>query len=101
MRGLLLTLVLAAGCGKGSEPPEATSGSPNAMPETGPKKPGSKINEQAIARFESLCATCHGANGKGDGPAAANLSVKPRDYTDPAWQASVTDDQLRQIILLG
>jgi len=104
MRGLLLILVLASACGKGDEPPMPTSGSPNAMPETGPKKPrapGDKIDERAVARFQSLCATCHGEDGRGNGPAAPNLSVKPRDYTDPTWQASVTDDQIRQIILLG
>ena len=101
MRGLLWILLLAVACGKGDAPPGPTTGSPNAMPETGPKRPGSKIDERAVARFQSLCATCHGEDGRGDGPAAANLSVKPRDYTDPAWQASITDDQLRQIILLG
>ena len=26
------------------------------------------------AKFQQLCASCHGANGKGDGPAAAILS---------------------------
>src|SRR5882724_11406420 len=107
MRGLLFILVLVVACGKGDEPPAPTSGSPNAVPETGPKKPhepgapGAKIDERAIARFTSMCATCHGEDGRGNGPAAPNLSIKPRDYTDPAWQASVTDDQIKQIILLG
>ena len=74
------------------------------MPETGPKKPRTgapAIDQRAVARFTSMCATCHGEDGRGDGPAAPNLTVKPRDYTDPKWQASVTDDQIRQIILLG
>jgi mono/diheme cytochrome c family protein len=51
--------------------------------------------------FETLCAVCHGIDGTGTGPAAASLNPKPRNYTDPAWQASVTDDDLRKIILLG
>ncbi len=104
MRRLWLSLVLVVACGKGEEPPPPTSGSPNAQPETGPKKQRAgapQIDERATARFESMCATCHGANGKGDGPAAPNLTVKPRDYTDPTWQASITDDQIKQIILLG
>jgi len=110
MRAVVASLVLVVACGKGQEPPAPTSGSPNAMPETGPKPGGpavrqsgspAKIDERALARFQSMCATCHGEGGKGDGPAAPNLSVKPRDYTDAAWQASVTDDQLKQIILLG
>jgi hypothetical protein len=103
-----MSLVLVVACAKGQDPPAPTSGSPNAMPETGPKTKagtpsggGAKIDERALARFQSMCATCHGEDGRGDGPAAPNLSVKPRDYTDPTWQASVTDDQLKQIILLG
>lgn len=51
--------------------------------------------------FESTCAICHGATGHGDGTAAANLNPKPRNYSDKAWQASVTDDDLRNIILKG
>ncbi|MDB4958347.1 MAG: hypothetical protein JWO36_5916 [Myxococcales bacterium] len=51
--------------------------------------------------FATVCATCHGSDGTGTGPAAENLNPKPRNYTDPAWQASVTDDDLRKTILLG
>src|SRR5262249_13511006 len=59
------------------------------------------IPEESRAVFASRCATCHGAGGRGDGPAAANLTPRPRDYTDASWQKSVTDDQLRKIILEG
>ena len=31
--------------------------------------------------FNSYCAACHGKLGKGDGPAAAALKVKPADLT--------------------
>jgi len=31
--------------------------------------------------FKSYCAVCHGADGKGDGPAAAELKQKPADLT--------------------
>jgi copper transport protein len=30
--------------------------------------------------FEKNCAVCHGDQGRGNGPAAANLSIKPPDY---------------------
>jgi caa(3)-type oxidase subunit IV len=30
--------------------------------------------------FQQLCATCHGAQGRGDGPAAAGLNPKPRNF---------------------
>lgn len=33
--------------------------------------------------YEANCATCHGDEGKGDGPAGANLKPKPVDFTNP------------------
>jgi putative copper export protein/mono/diheme cytochrome c family protein len=41
----------------------------------------------SVARGASLyaedCAVCHGATGRGDGPAAANLPVRPANLTEP------------------
>ncbi|GGO23673.1 cytochrome c [Gemmobacter aquaticus] len=34
--------------------------------------------------FANYCASCHGAGGKGDGPAAAGLDKKPADLTQLA-----------------
>jgi mono/diheme cytochrome c family protein len=36
------------------------------------------------AMFTSYCAACHGALGKGDGPAAAEFKSKPADLTQLA-----------------
>jgi mono/diheme cytochrome c family protein len=45
-------------------------------------------DDPAIAQGKTLygeyCASCHGANGKGDGPEAAALAVKPGDLTQIA-----------------
>jgi mono/diheme cytochrome c family protein len=37
------------------------------------------VRGQAI--YDAKCAPCHGADGKGQGPAAAPLSPRPRDFT--------------------
>lgn len=37
--------------------------------------------EQGRRDFAALCAPCHGAAGKGDGPQAASLRKKPADLT--------------------
>ena len=37
--------------------------------------------EQGKADFGVLCAPCHGASGKGDGPHASHLQKKPADLT--------------------
>jgi mono/diheme cytochrome c family protein len=36
------------------------------------------------ARFEQYCSGCHGTDGKGDGPLANLLTVKPADLTQLA-----------------
>jgi mono/diheme cytochrome c family protein len=61
-----------------------------------------KIDDKAAKEmFDSRCAACHGTAGKGDGPGAAALNPKPRNYTDKAWQASVTDEQIKKTIVYG
>lgn len=91
-----LILALAAGCGKKSEPPQAepTSAAPTATAAISPVA-------EAQTTFKTVCAACHGEAGLGDGPGAVALNPKPRNYTDKAWQASVTDEQIKQTILLG
>jgi len=103
MRNLVIAIVLFSACGKNSEPPPPSSGSPNARPESGPSRPRAAGGgpSQAEQMFATVCATCHGMDGTGKGPAAESLNPKPRNYTDPAWQASVTDDQLKETILKG
>jgi len=51
--------------------------------------------------FAGKCVVCHGEGGKGDGPGAAALDPKPRDFSDPKWQDSVTDEQIGKAILSG
>ncbi len=49
--------------------------------------------------FANVCARCHGQDGTGGVPAANG--VRPRDLTDPAWQASIGDGQIEAIIRTG
>jgi mono/diheme cytochrome c family protein len=95
----LFAASLAAGCDKGGKPPPPSSGAPDMQTESGPKS--DKIHPQAQILFEEKCAMCHGLDGRGNGPGARELPIKPRNYTDPQWQASVKDEEIRKIILLG
>jgi mono/diheme cytochrome c family protein len=103
----LLAVGAALACGPGSEQepaPGAPAQSPSAAPAAPAATPGA-ISEAARAEarqiFETRCVTCHGAQGKGDGPASAGLVPKPRDFTDPTWQRSVTDQHVEQILQYG
>lgn len=105
---LPILLALAFGCSdkKSSEPasqpePAAPAAQAPAAPAAQAPTPATSPADEAKQTFATLCSTCHGADGKGDGPAAATLNPKPRNYTDKEWQASITDEQLAKVILEG
>ncbi|MGH7884520.1 MAG: c-type cytochrome [Thermodesulfobacteriota bacterium] len=49
-------------------------------------------------KFDTICATCHGPAGKGDGVAAAALDPKPRNLSDSAYVSALTDDYMKKVI---
>lgn len=49
------------------------------------------------AKFDTYCVTCHGATGKGDGPASAALNPKPADLS----LTKLSDDDLKKMIKEG
>jgi hypothetical protein len=98
MRSCLIALVLCAACGKNEKPPPPSNVHINQ--ESAPMGKGPPSPE-AKAFFDQVCAMCHGPDGTGNGPAAVALNPKPRNYTDPNWQLSVTDDEIRKIIVEG
>ena len=44
--------------------------------------------------YDTLCATCHGLEGKGDGLAAENLDPKPADLSDGMMMSELSDGYL-------
>jgi cytochrome c553 len=90
---LLSVAVAFAACSKKEEGKAATGG--------GAAAAGTADMVAARAEFKNRCATCHGEEGKGNGPAAGALNPKPRNYTDTTWQKSVTDDQIKKTIVMG
>ncbi len=57
--------------------------------------------EKGKTLFAQYCASCHGASGKGDAPAAAALNPKPKDLTDKAYVAGLKDQYLFDLIQKG
>jgi len=45
-----------------------------------------QLVEKGKQFYSVQCAVCHGAAGKGDGPGAAALNPKPRDFTSGYWR---------------
>jgi cytochrome c6 len=50
----------------------------------------------AAENWENHCAKCHGMDGKGQTKVGKKLQLQ--DYTDAAFQAKVTDEEMTQII---
>ncbi len=91
LASLLAVPLLAPGCSKKEE-----GGGEAAKVQIDPK-----AQAEADSKWTTLCASCHGTGGKGDGAAAASLDPKPRSFSDADWQAKVTDDHLAKIIVEG
>jgi mono/diheme cytochrome c family protein len=51
--------------------------------------------------YEENCLTCHGENGKGDGPMAGMLKERPADLTNAALVGPLTDGQVYWAITKG
>src|SRR5439155_19754770 len=98
----LIVVALVVACSKNQDPPPPSSGVPNGQQESGPRrKAPAGGGDVAQKMYATVCANCHGATGAGDGMMAKSLPIKPRNYTDAAWQASISDADIRKTILLG
>lgn len=51
--------------------------------------------------FATICASCHGPAGKGDGVAAAALEPKPRDLSNSEYLSTLTNEYLFKVITEG
>jgi mono/diheme cytochrome c family protein len=51
--------------------------------------------------YETRCAPCHGMQGGGDGPAAAAIEPRPRNFRDAGFWRGRTPEQLRLVVKQG
>lgn len=69
------------------------------------KQPWVKSNElltHGKKVFSGQCVACHGSQGAGDGPAAASLNPKPRDFTVAAdWIKKRQPSQVYEVLTNG
>jgi mono/diheme cytochrome c family protein len=107
----------------GTPPPEpGASPEPVAQPNSAPpgnpepmgtpaaaKKPALDVPEgnlrgdaaRGSVLYAQYCAICHGATGKGDGPAGAALNPRAADHSNSEYMGSLSDAHVYQVIRKG
>jgi mono/diheme cytochrome c family protein len=107
---MVLMLAAAASCERGkaadASQKEAVSGSEaGAIGPAASAAAPAAISGTARAEADSIygerCAACHGDNGDGNGPGAANLNPRPVNFHNQKWQQSTGDNQIAEAIVHG
>jgi len=117
---VMLVYAAFTACSKKAEPPADSGTSSNATPppsDAGSTPPagtstsgttGAAKASEVTANLElgeqvykQRCALCHGPDGHGNGPGAAALNPKPRNYHDAKYMNSKTDAELLATIHNG
>lgn len=95
---LIITSVikLTEGRAQMSSPPEVRTVASNGVGSI-----SQEARTTAASLFGDRCAVCHGPNGDGKGPGAANLNPKPVDFRNRKWQRSVSDGKITKAIVYG
>lgn len=75
-----------------------------AEPAEGEAVAAAEAEQQAFdakGAFTTVCATCHGPAGAGDGPGSAALNPKPANFADASFWQGKTDEELVKAIREG
>lgn len=77
---------------------QATARKPIVIPSP-PSRTPERVAHGEVVYKKADCAQCHGQNGKGDGPSAKDLSIKPADFTQrPLKNGPAVQDIFRTIL---
>jgi len=87
--------------GHGGEGAAATAQHASAVDVHALLTPSDALVAQGKTLFAVNCASCHGTGGKGDGPAAAALNPKPRNFTETYWRYGGGPARIVQTITNG
>jgi mono/diheme cytochrome c family protein len=60
---------------------------------------GPAVDKKTERTWKAKCASCHGADGKGDTEQGKKMKVK--DMTTAEWQKAVNDEQLKKSMIDG
>lgn len=84
-RTMLLALPLLAGCG--DDAPKFSG--PKVL---GGKEVSAEVLNAGYRSYEMRCASCHGHDGSGQGPASTGLAATPRDFRQADFKYKSTGE---------
>ena len=96
--GLIITTLLflsGLALGDGADAPAKI------MTMSNPVELSPTVLTKARDSYEKNCLRCHGVSGKGDGPSAEGMPIKPFDLTDTKQIAELTDGEIYWAITSG
>ena len=126
----LIALLLCVACGRSETSPPTTASTPATTPVAAPAPaappppaaapaapaapaadpaapaaapPGASVADAArgVTLYHSLCASCHGAKGAGDGPAGQSLNPRPAHHNDGNYMNALSNEHLFKVIKEG
>jgi len=109
------SVLLALACGSEepvpapapAPPPAASAPAPAPAPEPAPEAapaPAAVAAADAArgaAHYQTLCSSCHGPRGAGDGPAGQGLDPRPARHDDGAYMNALSNEHLFKVIKEG
>jgi mono/diheme cytochrome c family protein len=66
-----------------------------------PHKGDASLERLGRNGYARHCRSCHGRDGKGDGPMAAQLETFPGDFSKKAWQDKYNDGEIYYMSFIG
>lgn len=98
---LLALVALLSGCGEAPPPAEEPAQQLAAAPMEGGPITLTAIQEEGRVIYQTICWTCHGTSGRGDGPAAQAGSIPPPPTFHTQDYATATGDELTRRFRVG
>lgn len=62
---------------------------------------GSNQYQHAERLYDTYCTQCHGVNRDGNGINSINMSVQPRDHSDPKGMGDIPNSEIAEVIKKG
>lgn len=105
---LMVCACVLVACSSGEEPLRTWTAEDHVQPQADdsrepvPEAPAEQggVSRAALALFNVSCASCHGREGRGDGPGRPPGAQMP-DFSSVELQKGRTDEALAQVIMQG